>query len=168
MELTIFKNLQEDQVKTIKSIALGALVFGIGGLIQGYFLGYPYEIYGIELRYPGFLALGIIAGILLGVLSKDFKKTIILSLLGFLGAFAPLIFYILLPVYMYFGILEGLFFIFIIAPVFLIFGFYYLIKKRKLHSATCLFFPFSGSLTLLLYIHLLSSDWLSGHYSGLG
>jgi hypothetical protein len=115
VDLAFFNKLQEDRKKLIKSATLGALVFGISGIIQGYFLFYSYEIYGIELRYPGFLALGIIAGILLGVLSKDFKKTIILSLLGFLGAFASLIFYILLPVYLYFGILEG-FFLFSLLP----------------------------------------------------
>jgi len=148
--------MKEDRMNMLKCMLVGAVGFGIGGMLWGYklyngkLLFFPLcdysceELFAMGFRSIYCIFMGILGGFSLALLLKDFKKMIILPLSGLLGSYISFIFG---NAWYYPGVLIATPFILLVfTPLCLFLGFYYLIKGKRANCAIFLFFFLIGTL----------------------
>jgi hypothetical protein len=148
-------NVFSDKFQKIRSanlayILLGALFFGIGGVLRSHELIPPgtYRTITGPVFPLDIILMGLIGGLFLGLLSKNIKKIIILPLSGLLGGIIisciPLVMVLgLLSIEIFLGLLVAGILVFIIAPLISLgIGIQYIKRKKIQESLPFLLFFF--------------------------
>lgn len=81
------KAMKEERINLLKCVLVGALGFGIGGVVWGWSIPTTAH-YAVPFTYTtGAIALGSLGGVSLALFSKDIKKILKLALVGTVGFF---------------------------------------------------------------------------------